>query len=318
MNKLLSITETAHILNVSLNTLRNWDTAGYLPSIKTKGGHRKYDESLIQKHITGEIWKRSEMYDMLTSYRKTITDEAVAEFKNTPNFDKLSQIKNFSIEDLAILYRNHKLCNIPVNCELWVKCLPKMLTPSLCKTRSMIGVCDISFYKRPRNDVFVIESEDVLFTIKKQDFYVWNDLEKQKHILEASETLVNEIDSENISNMANNAHKIITVNDPQKIHESIKCSLELLSNHLAEERWVVVPPELSLYVKESKDYKLYVSRHIHERKILVGTKSDSEFDSYAFSPFIVFNQIEDKMNMYFGRKLFREGSKGYVTIQLEN
>lgn len=48
MNNLVTISEAAKILGVSTITLRRWDSEGKLPSIKTKGGHRRYDLSKIK------------------------------------------------------------------------------------------------------------------------------------------------------------------------------------------------------------------------------------------------------------------------------
>ena len=48
MDNLISISKAAKILGVSEITLRRWDKEGRLPSIKTKGGHRRYDLSKIR------------------------------------------------------------------------------------------------------------------------------------------------------------------------------------------------------------------------------------------------------------------------------
>lgn len=41
-NETVGISETADILRVSVETLRNWDKQGILQAIRTSGGHRKY------------------------------------------------------------------------------------------------------------------------------------------------------------------------------------------------------------------------------------------------------------------------------------
>ena len=57
MDKLLTIQETADILNVSTKTLRRWDDSpeGKLKSIRTEGGHRRYKSSDIQEILGEEI-----------------------------------------------------------------------------------------------------------------------------------------------------------------------------------------------------------------------------------------------------------------------
>lgn len=46
--ELISISEAASVLGVSLDTLRRWDKNGKLSSVKTKGGHRKYYRSQME------------------------------------------------------------------------------------------------------------------------------------------------------------------------------------------------------------------------------------------------------------------------------
>lgn len=49
MERLLKLTEVAEILNVSKNTLRNWDNNGKLVAIRTCGNQRRYKENDIKK-----------------------------------------------------------------------------------------------------------------------------------------------------------------------------------------------------------------------------------------------------------------------------
>ena len=51
MDKLVSIGKAAKILGVSEVTLRRWDEDGKLVSIKTEGGHRRYDISKIRPEL---------------------------------------------------------------------------------------------------------------------------------------------------------------------------------------------------------------------------------------------------------------------------
>ena len=52
MEKLLTIKETMEILNVSKRTLQRWDNDGTLPSVRTAGGHRRYNEIDIENFKT--------------------------------------------------------------------------------------------------------------------------------------------------------------------------------------------------------------------------------------------------------------------------
>ena len=39
---MLTITEAAHYLGLSISTLHRWDRVGYLPSMRTLGNHQRY------------------------------------------------------------------------------------------------------------------------------------------------------------------------------------------------------------------------------------------------------------------------------------
>lgn len=47
MDKLLTLEETKHILNVSKSTLQRWDNSGKLVALRTEGGHRRWKQSDI-------------------------------------------------------------------------------------------------------------------------------------------------------------------------------------------------------------------------------------------------------------------------------
>jgi excisionase family DNA binding protein len=48
MNKLLTISELAKRLSLHPDTIRKWESLGYISSIKTIGGHRRYMESDVE------------------------------------------------------------------------------------------------------------------------------------------------------------------------------------------------------------------------------------------------------------------------------
>lgn len=47
MNDLITIREASEILNVTLQTLRNWDKKGVLVSIRTPTNQRRYKKTVI-------------------------------------------------------------------------------------------------------------------------------------------------------------------------------------------------------------------------------------------------------------------------------
>ena len=55
MDILINITKAAKFLGVCTGTLRVWDSEGKLKAIRTKGGHRRYKLSDIEKMMEIEI-----------------------------------------------------------------------------------------------------------------------------------------------------------------------------------------------------------------------------------------------------------------------
>lgn len=53
MEKLLTISEAANILGVTMQTLRKWHKDGKLIPTHTLGGHRRYRQSDVENIITG-------------------------------------------------------------------------------------------------------------------------------------------------------------------------------------------------------------------------------------------------------------------------
>ena len=84
MEKLISISKAAKILGVSEITLRRWDKEGRLPSIKTKGGHRRYDLSKIRPETVHK-------FDFADS-RKTIAYARVSSHDQKDDLESQKQV----------------------------------------------------------------------------------------------------------------------------------------------------------------------------------------------------------------------------------
>ena len=84
MNKLVSISKAAKILGVSEITLRRWDCEGKLPSIKTEGGHRRYDVSKLRPEA---VQKYS-----FADNRKTIAYARVSSHDQKPDLERQKQV----------------------------------------------------------------------------------------------------------------------------------------------------------------------------------------------------------------------------------
>lgn len=56
MSKLLSISEAAKMLSVSVSTLRRWEREGRIaPAVRTQGKQRRYDPFLLEPHRKREL-----------------------------------------------------------------------------------------------------------------------------------------------------------------------------------------------------------------------------------------------------------------------
>jgi excisionase family DNA binding protein len=84
MEKLVSISKAAKLLGVSEITLRRWDRDGKLVSIKTEGGHRRYDISKIKPETVHK-------YDF-TDKRKTIAYARVSGHDQKPDLERQKQV----------------------------------------------------------------------------------------------------------------------------------------------------------------------------------------------------------------------------------
>lgn len=80
----MSIGKTAKILGVSEITLRRWDKEGRLPSIKTQGGHRRYDISKLKPETVHK-------YDFADN-RKTIAYARVSSHDQKPDLERQKQV----------------------------------------------------------------------------------------------------------------------------------------------------------------------------------------------------------------------------------
>ncbi len=72
MGKLLSLEETADLLGVSKQTLRNWDKNGKLKAERTKGGQRRYNEETILR--LSRVAKNGELFKKLNGEKWYLRD----------------------------------------------------------------------------------------------------------------------------------------------------------------------------------------------------------------------------------------------------
>ena len=80
----MSISKASKILGVAESTLRRWDSEGKLPSVKTEGGHRRYDISKLRPETT----RKFEFADN----RKTIAYARVSSHDQKPDLERQKQV----------------------------------------------------------------------------------------------------------------------------------------------------------------------------------------------------------------------------------
>ena len=80
MDKLLTLKETEHLLNVSKSTLQRWDNSGKLVALRTEGGHRRYKKSDIERLIGKDSNETTDKSDevIVATYARCSTQDQKA------------------------------------------------------------------------------------------------------------------------------------------------------------------------------------------------------------------------------------------------
>lgn len=102
MDKLYTTTEAANYLGVSCATLRLWDKSGKLIPAKTDGGHRRYSEVDLNRHLRNNKsgCNYQSLYEHLCrayEISEIYSDEdanAIKEIRDRIGLKLLSQIKS--------------------------------------------------------------------------------------------------------------------------------------------------------------------------------------------------------------------------------
>jgi len=84
MDRLVTIGKAAKILGVSVMTLRRWDEEGRLVSIRTEGGHRRYDISKIRPETVRKF--------EFAENRKTIAYARVSSHDQQDDLERQQQV----------------------------------------------------------------------------------------------------------------------------------------------------------------------------------------------------------------------------------
>jgi excisionase family DNA binding protein len=84
MEKYVSIGQAARLLGVSVITLRRWDKSGKLCTIKTEGGHRRYDITKINPSLLSKT--------CIDDNRKTIAYARVSSHDQRTDLERQKQV----------------------------------------------------------------------------------------------------------------------------------------------------------------------------------------------------------------------------------
>lgn len=77
---LLTISEAARFLKVSIDTLRRWDSKGKLKAVKSSGGHRYYPKEQLENFVLdikaiAQVWTESQIAPKLSSNHYCATQD---------------------------------------------------------------------------------------------------------------------------------------------------------------------------------------------------------------------------------------------------
>lgn len=129
MDKLLTLKETEHLLNVSKSTLQRWDNSGKLIALRTEGGHRRYKQSDIERLIgenSNETTNKSDEVIVATYARCSTQDQKAhgdIDRQSSRLFEYCTKKKykvGYIIKDMGSGLNDKrkgfiKLCNLVVN-----------------------------------------------------------------------------------------------------------------------------------------------------------------------------------------------------------
>lgn len=103
MSKLISIQEAAELLSVSTKTLRRWDEEGILKSIKTAGGHRRYNQDDIDRYMQVYVEKNKKAERHIATYSRVSSHEQKAKGDLDRQSNRLSEYcakKKYKVEHI--------------------------------------------------------------------------------------------------------------------------------------------------------------------------------------------------------------------------
>lgn len=199
--KLLTISETAKLIGVCENTLREWDESGKFKAERTGGGHRRYALDDVRDYL-GKNPPAEEPKPSITISNPTDRWKDSEYLQGyTDRYDKIA---------LAVLLDNAKhyakhyeaMDTLPLDQTLWLTQQAWVRT----KFRKMVhvnplqGPCDMVYYSKLKPDNrggfnLAIESEPVAAKTTKYDFKIFSkDFDKIKDVY--ADVMAAEIDME--------------------------------------------------------------------------------------------------------------------------
>ena len=100
MSNLLTIQQAAEYLNVHPDTLRKWDKADKLKPVVTTGGHRRYQQEVLDEYI-GILTNKAEVKDIVATYSRVSSHEQKVKGDLDRQSNRLSEHcakKKFNVE----------------------------------------------------------------------------------------------------------------------------------------------------------------------------------------------------------------------------
>lgn len=248
----------------------------------------------------------------------------------------------------------HEIYNTNPQLDLVKKMLLNFAAPYLVHAETLLEPLELVLYYRKReNDHITWEREDICTCLSKfylsekininklcgKEIYFKFDLilnPKFKQSENWTKTIVDILDFEVLSDITNNAkYKIMC--KPNKIKEKLNKCISILEEKNIfgdNENWIVTSPKIALKLNtrekskltQNLDYcgnyngtKVYSTKLIPEDRIILGFLSPSGIHSYCFKPYVLVGPTwnDGTLELKYAKKLFKEGSRNYATIKVE-
>jgi len=301
----LSIGEAAKLMEVCINTLRDWDEEGKFVASRTDGGHRRYTLDQVRKYLEEnpiEEKENSKNSDYVPTEMEKIIDKwELKGWLHNINNSKDKKIIAILLENADSTFNNSAIISNKIFKKEEILWLTKKGW-QLSKLKNIIPVCPITgpvalaYYKETTSKSFSIKSEPIAAKTCKYEFTIFP---------KANFESIKEVYADAIATSIDN---IIF----DSLSETNKCSIEdildlsIISNEDLKDSfdYIVGPHEMINLLKQNKcaqNIDLYsinakVCPKDFSPMAISGRYPKSNLDNPAFYPYVLFMEGPTTVN----------------------